>query len=166
METSSCPLGPGTVETGCSARRGSTHLADVQGAIDRVVQARPELFDLEAESPEGSGQYRVLDADAYLDAVVGELRAAGFCAQRGLDGETVQVKDTNELSEDFDVILSNSHIRRNAYLTSCRPAAFPVTPGRPHRPGAGGASGRSTATPGSFPPSTSRGCSRGAATAR
>ena len=129
VESNSCPLGPGTLDTGCSTHLGSTHLADVQGAIDRVVLARPELFNLGEESPAGSEQYRVLEPDAYLDAVVSELLSAGFCAQRALDGETVQVKDSNDLSEDFDVILSNNHIRRNAYLTSCRPAAFPITPG-------------------------------------
>jgi hypothetical protein len=130
VEASSCPLGPGTVETTCSTRGGSTHLGDVQEAIDRIVQARPELFDRGEESPAGSGQYRVLDVDAYLDAVVGELQAAGLCAQRGYDGETVQVKSSNDLSEDFDVILSSGHIRLNAHVISCQPAAFPVTPGQ------------------------------------
>lgn len=124
----SCPLGPGTLDTGCTAHLGSIHLGEVQGAIDRVVQTRPELFDLGDESGEGLDQYRVLDAEAYLDAIVAELTAAGFCAGRALDGETLQVKDSNEMSEDFDILLSSGHIRRNAYLTSCRPAAFPVGP--------------------------------------
>jgi hypothetical protein len=125
-ETSSCPLGAGTVNTSCSSRKGSLHLADVQAAIDRQVRVRPELFDLEDES--GSGQYRVLDREAYLEAVVNELRVAGFCAQRAYDRETIQVKGSNDLSEDFDVITSSGYVRRNAYLTTCRPAAFPVEP--------------------------------------
>jgi hypothetical protein len=129
VETGSCPLGPGTVETRCSSRSGSTHLRAVQEAIDRVVEQRPELFRLEEESPEGSGQYRVVDPDAYLDTVADEIAATGYCAQRGLDGDTIQVKDSNALSEDFDVLLSSGHIRRNAYLTTCRPSSFPVTPG-------------------------------------
>ncbi len=124
----SCHLGPGTLDTGCTAHLGSIHLADVQGAIDRVVQTRPELFDLGDQSGEGLEQYRVLDADDYFDAIVAELTATGLCAGRSLDRETLQVKGSNELSEDFDILLSSSHIRRNAYLTSCRPAAFPVGP--------------------------------------
>lgn len=127
-EASSCPLGSGTSNTSCSSRLGSIHLAEVQGAIDRLVRARAELFDLEDESGEGTGQYRVLDRQAYLGAVVTELRASGFCAQRAFDRETIQVKDSNDLSEDFDVITSSSYVRRNAYLTSCRPASFPVQP--------------------------------------
>jgi hypothetical protein len=125
-EASSCPLGPGTVNTSCSARKGSLHLAEVQGAIDRLVRTRPQLFDLEDES--GAGQYRVLDREAYLQAIVTELRASGFCAQRAFDRETIQVKESNDLSEDFDVITSSGYVRRNAYLTSCRPASFPVEP--------------------------------------
>jgi hypothetical protein len=125
-ETSSCPLGPGTVNTSCSSNKGSLHLADVQTAIDRQVRVRPELFDLEDES--GSGQYRVLDREAYLEAIVDDLRAAGFCAQRAYDRETIQVKGSNDLSEDFDVITSSGYVRRNAYLATCRPAAFPVEP--------------------------------------
>jgi hypothetical protein len=128
-EASSCPLGPGTTNTSCSSRLGSSHLAEVQGAIDRLVRVRSELFDLEDDSGEGTGQYRVLDRDAYLDAVVGELSGTGLCAQRAYDRQTIQVKDSNDLSEDFDVLTSRGYIRRNAYLTSCQPAAFPVTPG-------------------------------------
>jgi hypothetical protein len=125
-ETGSCPLGPGTVNTSCASNKGSVHLGEVQAALDRLARTRPELFDLEDES--GDRQYRVLDRQAYLEAVVDELRAAGFCAQRGYDRETVQVKDSNDLSEDFDVITSSSYVRRNAYLTTCRPASFPVEP--------------------------------------
>jgi hypothetical protein len=125
-EEGSCPLGPGTVNTSCSSRNGSLHEGEVQGAIKRVVRTRPELFDLEDES--GAGQYRVHDREAYLDAVVTELRRAGFCAQRAFDRETIQVKKSNDLSEDFDVITSSGYVRRNAYLTSCRPASFPVEP--------------------------------------
>ena len=128
VEASSCHLGPGTANASCSSR-GSSHLHEVQGAIDRLIQRQPELFDLEDEAGEGSRQYRVRDREAYLDAIVAEIASAGFCAQRGFDRETIQVKDTNDLSEDFDVITSSSHIRRNAYLATCRPAAFPVTAG-------------------------------------
>lgn len=128
-EASSCPLGRGTTNTSCSSRQGSTHLAAVQGVLDGLVRRQPELFDLEDESGEGTGQYRVHDRQAYLNAVVAELRALGFCAQRAFDRETIQVKDSNDLSEDFDVITSRGYIRRNAYLTTCRPASFPVEPG-------------------------------------
>lgn len=128
VEASSCPLGPGTTNTSCSSG-GSTHLHEVHGAIDRLIRTRPELFNFEDEAGEGSRQYRVLERETYLDAVVSELSAAGLCAQRGFDRETIQVKGTNDLSEDFDVITSSDHIRRNAYRTTCRPAAFPVGPG-------------------------------------
>jgi hypothetical protein len=96
--------------------------------VDRVIQSRPELFDLADENGEGTGQYRVLDRDTYLEAVLNELRVVGLCAQLDFDGETVQVKDSNDLSEDFEVFSSN-YVRRNGFVTACEPAAFPVEPG-------------------------------------
>jgi hypothetical protein len=50
----------------------------VEAAIDRLVRERPELFNLQEEAGENTGQYRVLAADEYLDGVIANLRAAGL----------------------------------------------------------------------------------------
>ena len=63
-----------------------------------------ELYDHADENGEGTGQYRVHDRDAYLQAVLTELRAVGLCPQLDFVEETVQVKDTNDLSEDFELL--------------------------------------------------------------
>jgi hypothetical protein len=123
----SCPIGKGDPEATC-AKSQARLLEEVEAAIDRLVQDRPELFDLEAEAGEGTGQYRVRDREAYLDGVIANLRAAGLCAERTIDLQRVQVKDANDYSEEWSVWTSNGFIRRggNAYLQTCRPAAFPV----------------------------------------
>jgi hypothetical protein len=120
-----CPLGKGDIDAVCSDRV-NVHLVDVEAAIDKLVMDRPELFNLnDAASP---GAYRVLDFDEYFAGVIANLQAAGFCAAKL--GEQLQVKGGNDLSEEYDIILSSGHIRRGvgAYLKTCTPAAFPLEP--------------------------------------
>ena len=122
-----CPIGKGDVDASCS-KRSPQLLAAVDGAIDRLVRDRPELFNQQEESVAGSGQYRVLDQEAYVDGVLANLRGAGLCAGRSLDRERIQVKSTNAFSEDFDIGSSSRFIRRGggAYRQTCTPAAFPI----------------------------------------
>jgi hypothetical protein len=119
--TTSCPKG--SLDARCD-RTSSRYLADVEGAIDRLVQARPELFD--KNDAVGSGGYRVLDSDAYFAGVVQNLQAAGFCAEFA-SGE-LRVKRSNDFNEEFAILLSSGHVRRGdgAYRTTCSPATFPV----------------------------------------
>jgi hypothetical protein len=134
---SSCPLGAGSLVADCS-RSDSRLLDRIEIAIDLTVQQKPGIFDLTRDAVPGSGQYKVLDPEAYLDGVVANLRAAGLCAQRDPDNgtnETIQVKDSNEYSENFDVIVSSGFIRRGnaAYRETCTPSSFPIArgPGEP-----------------------------------
>jgi hypothetical protein len=110
----------------------------VDGAIHHVIEEHPEYFDLTVESGRGTGQFRVFEKELYIDAVLERLRAIGVCAERAdYDFEMIQVKETNELSEDFDIYLSDGFIRiGGAYRQTCTPAAFPV-PRPPWAPPAG-----------------------------
>ncbi len=77
-------------------------------AIDALVQQRPQIFDKTQEAGAGTGQYLVLDKEAYLNGLVANLTAAGFCAQRDPDDfnyERIQAKNENGFSETFDVLL-------------------------------------------------------------
>jgi hypothetical protein len=120
---SACPLGKGTLDSSC-ARNSGVFLKDVEAAIDLLAAQKPEIFDLNDQISAGS--YRVLDADAYYDGVVRNLQAAGFCAN--FDLKEVQVKNSNEFSEQYDVLLSTMHVRRGAgsYRSTCAPAIFPL----------------------------------------
>ncbi len=120
----------GSKAADCS--RGDSRLLDrIEVAIDLTVQQKPAIFDLTRDAMPGSGHYMVLDPEAYLDDVVANLRAAGLCAQRDPDDgnyERIQVKDSNDYSEDFDIIASSGFIRRGggAYRQTCTPSSFPV----------------------------------------
>ena len=127
---SGCPLGAGTHGATC-ARTGSQLLPQVESAIDLLVQQRPGLFDRTQDELPGWGHYKVLQPEAYLDGVVGNLNAAGLCAQRDPDDashELIQVKSTNDYSEEFDVLVATGFIRRGAgaYRETCTPSSFPV----------------------------------------
>jgi hypothetical protein len=128
--TNSCPLGRGDVEAECG-RSGSQLMSVVETALDALVRDRPELFNTNEESVANTGQYRVLDAEAYLEGLISRLRAGGLCAERLLlNPENIVIKDSNDFSEEWDVLTSSGFIRRGAYAyqTTCRPAVFPIEP--------------------------------------
>ena len=125
---SNCPLGEGTTATYCD-RTFSELLPRVESAMDRLVRDRPALFDLTIEKGVGTRQYVVLQKEEYLDGLVDELRKMGLCAGRSNeDYEIIQVKNSNDFSEDFDVYTTEGFMRRGggAYRRTCTPAAFPV----------------------------------------
>jgi len=117
-----CPLGKGTVSASC-ARHDGRFVSEVDAAVTQVLRDNPALFDLgDPANP------RVRDAAGYYAGVVRNLQAAGFCAN--FDGAEVQVKNTNDFSEQYDVLLSDGGLRRGtgAYRLTCQPASFPLDP--------------------------------------
>ncbi len=125
-----CPLGKGSLTAECS-RKHESLLADVETAMDLLVQQKPQIFDLTNEYEAGTHAYKVLDKEAYMNGIVANLRAAGLCSERDADDalqQTIRVKDSADSSEDYDVLLSSGHMRRGtgAYRQTCTPSAFPV----------------------------------------
>jgi hypothetical protein len=116
-------IGRGSVDHSC-ARHTPVHLEAVQAAIDRLVAQRPALFDKSDQV--GPESYKVLDQAAYRQGVVDELGTAGYCAESTAD--TVLVKNSQAVSEEYDILLGTGHVRRGAstYRESCAPAAFPL----------------------------------------
>jgi hypothetical protein len=120
----------GEERTSCERTR-ERMLNVYEDALDLLVQQNPTIFDLQSEAQPGTKAYLVKDKDAYLNGIVGNLRAAGLCAERDADDgaqQTIRVKLGNDFSEDYDTLLSSGHMRRGqgAYRQSCTPAAFPV----------------------------------------
>ncbi|HET9316282.1 MAG TPA: hypothetical protein VFQ51_11880, partial [Vicinamibacteria bacterium] len=122
---SSCPLGKGTVDTQCS-RSTPSFLAEVDAAIDQLVQEKPEIFD--TRDLAGPREYKVKDADAYYKGVAAILRTKGFCSDYDL--VELQVKSTNDFNDQYDILISQGYVRRGAgsYRNTCSPAAFPLDP--------------------------------------
>ncbi len=127
---SSCRFGRGITYPDC-AKTVSQLRQDVESAMDRLIRDKPSLFDLSHEYAPGTRAYKVLDRQAYLDGLVAQLVAAGMCSERDVDDstqQTIRVKDSNEFSEDFDVVLNNGYMRRGPgmYSTTCTPPNFPA----------------------------------------
>ena len=125
---SSCPLGEGNPNAQCG-RAGSELDHYVEAAIDRLVEERPELFDLKIEKGWDTRQFLIIQKEEYLDGVVDKLREMGFCAGRSIiDYEIIQVKNSNDFSEDYDIYTSDGFIRRGSgsYRQTCTPASFPL----------------------------------------
>ena len=130
--SSSCPIGMGSDEASCE--KGSSRLQNaVLLALDKLVKEQPQIFDKTQEAGIGTGQYLVLDKEAYLNGLVANLTAAGFCAQRDPDDfnyERIQAKNENGFSETFDVMTGAGFARTNGiYKETCTPASFPVDRG-------------------------------------
>jgi hypothetical protein len=126
---------------GCSLGQGSpryTCQGDVAGlqprliaAIDKLVQDRPQLFNLE-DDPGGDHRYRIHDVDAYYEGVVANLQATGLCAQRDyLDKDRIAIKEDNSYNEAYFVVGKQTRILRGPemYAVTCTPANFPLSQG-------------------------------------
>jgi hypothetical protein len=142
-----CKLGDGSPNFDCAETPPKLY-DEIVAAIDRMIKLKPQAFDLKDEAyPPGSGNYKVLDRDVYLDGVVIELIKAGLCAQRDPDDynyERIMVKKDNAASEEYDIISGSGYIRQNqgAYRTTCSPAAFPLPRDPVEAPPAGSGCGR------------------------
>jgi hypothetical protein len=97
----------------------------VNAAIDRLADRHPEYFDTSVN--QGTGEWRVLRPHEYLAGVVEEIQRVRFCAETD-DVAAVALKNSNEFSETYDILLPTSHVRRGgrAYRHTCTPPSFPV----------------------------------------
>jgi hypothetical protein len=122
-----CPAGNGDAQATCF-RAQANFMEGVESAIDRLVQEHPEYFNLNDQASPGG--YRVLNEDAYWEGVVRNLQSAGFCAAPDITRTVLQVKRSNDLSDEYDIITGNGFVRRGqgSYVTTCTPASFPVDP--------------------------------------
>jgi hypothetical protein len=118
---SGCSLPP-SVEVACD-RTAPQFYDDVEAAVDQVLRQKPELFDFDQKAA-GTDWPVVRDMTAYHLAVVSVLAAKGYCGI--FDGEEIQLKRSNQLSEHYDVNYADKYIRRGTgiFRTSCYPAAF------------------------------------------
>jgi hypothetical protein len=138
-----CPIGPGSATAVC--KKGPAQLgADVDAAIDQLIQQAPAIFNLSDASPAGSTLYRVLDKDAYVAGVLDNLRTVGLCADRDYTTlQLIQVKNGNDSSEDYSIYTAKGYVNRSAsgYQDTCKPASFPID-ADPNGPPAGSGCGR------------------------
>src|SRR5687767_6371160 len=114
-----CPL-PALTDDHRPCPQLSPQLQDhVNVAIDNVIRARPELFDLNDSL--GGTSVKVRDRQRYVDAVIAAIHAQGVCAKD--DNEEIALKTSNDFNEQFNIWTSGGYTRR-AYITTCFPARF------------------------------------------
>jgi hypothetical protein len=116
-----CSL-PGSRDVGCGVEKPS-YLRQVDAAIVKVADEMPNVID-KNDIRGGNGWYRVLNVDAYVNAVVAKLTAEGLCAR--WDGHELAVKGENKFSDQYDILAGEGYTRRGdgSYRTTCYPAAF------------------------------------------
>ncbi len=121
--SAACSLPAGTGSGNNCPRTGESFLAEVDRAINLLVQQHPNLFDL--RDARGEGGYRVKDVRQFQEGVAANLRSMGLCAIAD-GGDEVAVKNTNAFNDQYDIVLSSGHIFRGAgsYAATCSPAWF------------------------------------------
>ena len=143
-----CHLGYGDLNAQCSDQKKGSQLVNyVLTAMDELVAQQPQLFNLKDEAGTGTGNYRIVDVEGYLNGMVGKLQGYGLCAQRDPGDylfQLINVKATNDYSEDFRVLTSAGYVWHNAacFKTVCTPASFPLNYATIDVPPAGSGCGR------------------------
>jgi hypothetical protein len=101
-------------------------MKDLETAIDRLIKEKPGLFNF--NETRGDGQYRVLDRNAYIQGLINNLAEAGLCAEMDIYGDNLQLKSSNDFSENYAILTSADFLRRpgTSYVSRCSPANFPV----------------------------------------
>ena len=117
-----CRLPPGTGEGIRCPYQYATFVEPVDKAIARLQREHPELFDF--SQCYGTLSCRVLDRDRYIAGLLDNLRAMELCAI--FDGEEIVIKNTNDFSDQYNVISSAGFSRWGigSYRATCRPAWF------------------------------------------
>ena len=119
-------IGLGTFNENCE-RTSPNFDRQVEEAIDLTIAQKPHIFE---NVPLGR---RILSPGQFYVGVIENLDRMGICAD--FDGEEIQVKDSNDLNDQYHLVTSNFLLRRgeSKYRATCHPASFP-TPAPPLHP--------------------------------
>jgi hypothetical protein len=118
-----CTLPPGGGSGHNCPREQPSFLSVLESALDKLVRDEPSLFDL--NKTRGCGNcYFVRDANRYMMRVTQLVQAQGYCAT--FDSDELAVKNVNQFNDQFDILTSDSFIRRQlgSYRATCSPAWF------------------------------------------
>jgi len=116
-----CGLPRGTgIGRNCPRLR-ATYAAELETAIEQVVEEYPWFFDFR-RARGGPTSYRVRNPAGYNREVVETLRRAGFCALD--DGQEIGIKTTNDFSDHYQILSSDLFVIRGlpSYRSTCFPA--------------------------------------------
>ncbi len=120
--TGSCSLPASNPAKPVCTNESPQFLNQMETAITAVTEIHPDWFDF--NDKKCGNCYYVRNVDGYLNGVIKQLNKQGVCAM--YDGEEMAVKNSNNFSEQWDILLASGHIRRGpgSYRGVCRPAIF------------------------------------------
>jgi hypothetical protein len=116
-----CGLPRGTGIGRDCPRLRATYAAELEAAIEQVIEEYPWFFDFR-RARGGPTSYRVRNPAGYNREVVETLRRRGFCALD--DGREIGIKTTNDFSDHYQILSSDLFIIRGlpSYRSTCFPA--------------------------------------------
>jgi hypothetical protein len=119
-----CGLPPGGGSGEDCPRESASFMDAVEQAIDRTIAEHPEMVN--TQRARGCANcYQVLDTHNFPEEVGRNLEKVGFCTK--YDGEELAVKNVNGFNDQYDLLLAEGYIRRDAtgaYRSTCYPAWF------------------------------------------
>ena len=104
------PRGTGTGEN--CPRTSPQFLGDIQASIKQLIQEQPNIFIKRS----CVDCYDVTDSGAYLSGVIKQMSRRGYCAM--FDGEELAVKNTNDFSEQYDILSAGGSVRSGGGVLS------------------------------------------------
>jgi hypothetical protein len=115
---------PRSVMVACGTEPTNHYYADVEAAISQVLKEHPELFD-HGHYPAGHPEWPAVNSfPKYISAMEAAMVQRGYCAT--WNGESMEVKKTNDFSEAYKIQYQDQYIRRGEqiYMGTCYPASF------------------------------------------
>ena len=94
---------------------------EVEIFVDQVAEAQTAVRALHPELFSGG---RIVNDGDYAERVAEQLRQMGLCAATGPPPDEVAVKDSNDFSEQYDIVLGSTQEPWTAHAATCRPARF------------------------------------------
>jgi hypothetical protein len=119
-----CGLPPGGGSGADCPQESPTFMAEVEQAIDLAIAEHPEMINT-GRARGCANCYQVLDTHNFPEEVARNLEKRGLCTK--YDGEELAVKNVNAFNDQYDILLSEGYIRREAigaYRVTCHPAWF------------------------------------------
>jgi hypothetical protein len=124
VRASGCGLPHGGGSGEDCPREDPSFQGEVERAIDQAVAEHPEMVN--TQRVRGCGNcYQILDTHNFPEEVGRNLQKMGFCTK--YDGEELAVKNTNRFNDQYDIVLAEGYIRREAtgsYRSTCYPAWY------------------------------------------
>jgi hypothetical protein len=119
-----CGLGPGGGTGEDCPMESASFQVQVEKAIDVAIREHPEMIN--TNRARGCPTcWQVLDTHNFPEEVGLNLQKMGLCTT--YDGEELAVKNTNVFNDQYDILLAEGFLRREAtgsYRATCRPAWF------------------------------------------